>query len=102
MQKVGVVFSPEIPPDLEHASLIREEAFDWLDSRYTGVESFKTGDVLAMAGQQGKRWLIARLRERGIGNEELFGLPATADALTVCVSPLEGREVSGGCRYRRR
>ncbi len=83
MQKVDVVFSPEIPPDLEHASLIREEAFDWLDSRYTGVESFKTGDVLAMAGQQGKRWLIARLRERGIGNEELFGLPATADALTV-------------------
>ena len=83
MQKVDVVFSPGIPPDLEHASLIREEAFDWLDSRYTGVESFKTGDVLAMAGQQGKRWLIARLRERGIGNDELFGLPATADALTV-------------------
>ena len=77
------VFSPEVPPDLEHAPLIREEAFDWLDSNYPGVPSFTTGDVLRMAGEQGRRWLIGRLRSRGIGNEELFSMPATADALTV-------------------
>ena len=77
------VFSPEIPPDLEHASQIREEAFDWLDANYPGVPSFTTGNVLRMAGERGRRWLIARLRARGIGNEEEFSLPATADALTV-------------------
>ena len=77
------VFSPEDPPDLEHATHIREEAFDWLNTQYPGVRSFTTGDVLRMAGEEGRRWLIARLRSRGIGNEELFGLAATADALTV-------------------
>ena len=77
------VFSPEIPPDLEHASQIREEAFDWLDANYPGVPSFTTGNVLRMAGERGRRWLIARLRARGIGNEEEFSVPATADALTV-------------------
>ena len=91
MQKTGTpIFSPGVPPDLEHASNIREEAFDWLDSNYPGVESFKTGEVLAMVGERGRRWLIARLRERGIGNEELFGLPATADALTVLLLRSKG------------
>ena len=84
MQKLDAqVFSPEIPPDLEHASQIREEAFDWLDANYPGVPSFTTGNVLHMAGERGRRWLIGRLRARGIGNEEEFSLPATADALTV-------------------
>ena len=84
MQKtVTSVFSPEVPPDLEHVNLIREEAFDWLDTHYPGVLSFTTGHVLDMAGEHGRRWLIARLRARGIGNEEEFGLAATADALTV-------------------
>ena len=84
MQKLDTpVFSPEVPPDLEHASQIREEAFDWLESHYPGDVSFTTGNVLRMAGESSRRWLIARLRARGIGNEELFAKPATADALTV-------------------
>lgn len=78
-----LLFSPEVPPDLEHASLIREEALDWLETNYPGVLAFTTGDVLGMAGERGRRWLIARLRAGGIGNEELFSLPATSDALTV-------------------
>ena len=77
------VFNPEVPPDLEHAPLIREEAFDWLDTHYPGVISFTTGHVLGMAREHGRRWLIGRLRSRGIGNEEEFSQPATADALTV-------------------
>ena len=77
------VFSPDVPPDLENAPSIREEAFDWLDTHYPGASSFTSGQVLAMAGERDRRWLIARLREKGIGNEELFSLPATADALTV-------------------
>ena len=77
------VFSPEVPPDVGHAPLIREEAIDWLESRYAGVLSFSTGEILRMAGDQERRWLIGRLRENGIGNEEEFGLPAAADALTV-------------------
>ena len=77
------VFRPEVPPDLDHAPLIREEAFDWLDGHYPGVVSFTTGRVLRMAGEHGRRFLIARLRARGIGDEAEFSLPATADALTV-------------------
>ena len=74
MQKASTpVFGPEIPPDLEHARQIREEAFDWLDSNYPGVISFTTGDVLRMAGDSERRWLIGRLRKHGIGNEEEFG-----------------------------
>ena len=84
MQKQDtLVFNPEVPPDLEHASLIREEALDWLEANYPGVFSFTTGKVLHMAGEQRRRWLIGRLRAQGIGDEELFSLPATADALTV-------------------
>ena len=84
MQKQNtLLFSPEVPPDLEHASQIREEAFEWLDAHHPGDVSFTTGNVLHMAGESGRRWLITRLRARGIGNEELFGKPATADALTV-------------------
>ena len=79
----ATLFSPEVPPDLQHASLIREEAFDWLDTHFPGVITFATRDVLSMAGERGRRWLIARLRARGIGNEEQFSMPATADALTV-------------------
>ena len=84
MQKrYPLVYSPEIPPDLDHASQIREEALDWLETHFAGAISFTTGDVLRMAGEEGRRYLIARLRERNIGNEEEFSLPATADALTV-------------------
>ncbi len=82
MQKTAL-FNPGVPPDLDHAPQIREEAFDWLDSHHPGQLSFTTGEVLRMAGEQGRRWLIGRLRTRGIGDEELFSLPATADALTV-------------------
>ncbi len=84
MQKPdALVFSPELPPDLGHAAQIREEALDWLETHYPGAVSFTTGDVLRMAGEQGRRWLIARLRARDIGNEPEFSLPATADALTI-------------------
>lgn len=82
-QQVKLVFAPRIPPDLEHASLIREEAIDWLETHFPGTLSFSTGEVLSMAGETGRRWLISRLRARDIGNEEEFSLPATADALTV-------------------
>ncbi len=78
-----LVFRPELPPDLEHASHIREEAIDWLEIQFPGIPSFTTGAVLSMAGEKGRRWLITRLRMRNIGNEEFFSLPATADALTV-------------------
>ena len=77
------IFNPEVPADLEHAHQIRGEAFDWLDIRYPGVLSFTTGQVLRMVGEGHRRWLIARLRTRGTGNEELFSVPATADALAV-------------------
>ena len=84
MQKRDVlVFSPQIPPDIERAAPIREAAFEWLDTHHPGVLSFTTGEVLGMAGERGQRWLISRLRARGIGDEELFSLPATADALSV-------------------
>ncbi len=77
------VFNPEVPADLEHAYQIRGEAFDWLDTHYPGALSFTPGEVLRMAGERGRRWLIARLRTRGIGNEELFSVLSTADALAV-------------------
>ncbi|UCC16596.1 MAG: tetratricopeptide repeat protein [Dehalococcoidales bacterium] len=77
------IFNPEIPPDLEHASLIREEALDWLETSYGGAMSFSTGEVLRMAGESGRRWLIARLRAHNVGNEAEFSVPDTADALAV-------------------
>ena len=77
------VFRPGIPPDLDHAPLIREEAIDWLETHFPGVLSFPSGAVLRMAGESERRWLIRRLRDRDIGNEEEFSMPATADALTV-------------------
>ena len=76
-------FKPDIPPDLEQAPLIREEALDWLATRHAGKQSFTTSEVLHMAGDPGRRWLIARLREHDIGDEAEFSLPDTADALTV-------------------
>ena len=76
-------FNPEIPPDLDHASLIREEALDWLETYFPGTLSFPTGEVLHMAGEPGRRWLIARLRGHNIGNEAEFSLPDTADALAI-------------------
>ena len=77
------VFSPEIPPDLDHASLIREEALDWLETTHGGTVSFSTGEVLRMGGETGRRWLISRLRGHNIGNEVEFSIPDTADALAV-------------------
>ena len=77
------VFNPDIPPDLEHAPLIREEALDWLETRYPGSRTFTTSQVLRMGGEPDRRWLIARLRASNIGNESEFNLVDTADALTV-------------------
>ena len=82
-QSTSNVFSPEVPSDVEHASEIRGEAFDWLDAHYPGAMSFTTGDVLRMAGEHERRWLIPRLRKHGIGEPKTFSAPATADALTV-------------------
>jgi len=82
-KNITSVFSPEIPPDLEHAPLIREEALDWLETSYAGTMSFSTGEVLQMAGETGRRWLIARLRGHNIGNEAEFSVPDTADALAI-------------------
>lgn len=84
MAKTGSLkFNPEIPPDLEHASLIREEALDWLETSFSGTLTFSTGEVLRMAGDPEKRWLISRLRGHNIGNEAEFNLPDTADALAI-------------------
>jgi hypothetical protein len=84
MQKRDVpVFSPEVLPDRDHAPQIREEALDWLETHCPGAISFTTGEVLRMAGEPGRRWLITRLRAHGIGDEEPISMPAAADALTV-------------------
>jgi hypothetical protein len=79
----ATVFSPDIPPDIEHAAMVREEALDWLERNQSGVHEFTSGQVLRMAGEQERRWLVTRLRDKGIGDTELFNLPDTADALTV-------------------
>lgn len=76
------VFNPGVPPDVGHAGLIRAEASDWLDTHHPGVRSFSAGDVLAMAGERNRRYLIGRLRKQGIGNTEMFSVPDTAVALT--------------------
>lgn len=77
------VFRTDLPPDLEHAAMIREEALDWLENQFPGTHSFSTGDLLQMAGEQGRRWLISRLRANDIANESEVDLSATADGLTV-------------------
>ncbi|MDP6668043.1 MAG: hypothetical protein QF357_11725, partial [Dehalococcoidia bacterium] len=70
-QQLEIVFNPRIPPDIQHAPLIREEAIDWLETNHPGVLSFTTGQMLQMAGEKkDRRWLIGRLRTKGIGNEE--------------------------------
>ncbi|MDP6453696.1 MAG: hypothetical protein QF898_10340 [SAR202 cluster bacterium] len=79
----AMIFNPDVPPDLEHAALIREEAFDWLDTNRTGVLSFTAPEVLTMAGEQHRRWLISRLRKQGIGKQREFTKRETADVLTV-------------------
>ena len=83
LKTVAPVFSPDIPPDLDHASQIRGGAFNWLDMHYPGIREFDTGAVLDMAGERERRWLITRLRKQGIGNQELFDIPNTVDALAV-------------------
>ena len=82
-QTTSTVFSPEVPSDIEHAYEIRGEALDWLEAHYPGAVSFTTGDVLRMAGDHERRWLIPRLRKHGIGEQRTFSTLATADALAV-------------------
>ena len=77
------VFSPDVPADLEHASVVREEALDWLESAHPEATSLSASEVLRMAGEQGRRWLATRLRKNGIGEEESFSPHSAADALTV-------------------
>ena len=50
-KKTLKVFSLQIPPDLEQAPLIREEALDWLETQYTNQHSFTTAEVLQMAAK---------------------------------------------------
>ncbi|MCH8911446.1 MAG: hypothetical protein IH867_12020 [Chloroflexi bacterium] len=83
-QQTEIVFNPGFPPDIQHGPLIREEAIDWLETNHPGVISFTTGQILRMAGEKKeRRWLIGRLRQKGIGTDELFTLPSAADALAV-------------------
>ena len=63
--------------------MIREEVLDWLEIQFSGIHSFSTGELLQMAREKGRRWLISRLRTHDIANEAEIGVPATADALTV-------------------
>ena len=76
------VFNPGVPPDVDHAGLIRAEASDWLDIHHPGVREFSAGNVLAMAGERERRYLIGRLRKQDIGNTEMFSVSDTAVALT--------------------
>ena len=76
-------FSPQIPPDLEHAPLVREEALDWLERRFPRDHTFSSGELLRMAGDQERRWLIPRLRAHGIAESKEIGHTDAADALTV-------------------
>ena len=56
MQRTNVgAFSPDIPPNLEHAGLIREEAFEWLGTHYGDRQTFGGADVLRMAGERERR-----------------------------------------------
>ena len=82
-EQLPPVFSPEIPADIEHAPLIREEALDWLETHHAGDRVFTTGELLAMAGERKRRWLISRLRAHGIADEAEISIPAAADALAV-------------------
>ena len=77
------VFSPDIPPDLEHAALIREEAFEWLELQQPGAREFAPGELLRMSGDAGRRDLITRIRQRGIGNQDAFSIEHAADALAI-------------------
>ena len=77
------LFGPDIPPDVEHAAQIREEALDWMERHFPVGQTFSTGDILRMSGEQERRWLISRLQEHGIADETEMGAPAVADALAV-------------------
>ena len=77
------MFAPEIPADVEHVPLIREEALDWLETHHAGDRVFTTGELLAMAGERQRRWLISRLRAHGIADEAEITIPEAADALAV-------------------
>ena len=96
------VFRTDLPPDLEHAAMIREEALDWLENQFPGTHSFSTGDLLQMAGEQGRRWLVSRLRANDIANESEVDLSATADGLTVLfLRSRGGLPAAKPCRQRR-
>ena len=79
-EQLPSVFSPDIPADVEHAPLIREEALDWLETHHPGDRVFTTGELLAMAGERQRRWLISRLRAHGIADQAEISIPAAADA----------------------
>ena len=70
-------------PSCGHGRLIREEALDWLETRHAGDRVFTTGELLAMAGERQRRWLISRLRAQGIADQAETSIPAAADALAV-------------------
>jgi tetratricopeptide (TPR) repeat protein len=84
MLKSGIpAFRLDVPADLDHVAEIRMGTFHWLDQHYQGVRSFDTGTVLGIIGERKRRWLIKRLRDKGIGNQEEFDLPSAVDALAV-------------------
>ena len=78
----------DLPPDLEHAAMIREEVLDWLEEKFPDTHTFSTGELLQMVREQGRRWLISRLRTHDIANEaEIFDL-----CLELCDRLLEIKE----------
>lgn len=77
------VFAVDAPADVEQASLIREEAIDWLESRFSVDHQFRPRDILAFAGESERRWLLPRLRAQGLIQHETVSLAEAADALAV-------------------
>ena len=81
--KAFPLFQPAVPGNAEHAPLIRQEALDWLETHFSEMRTFSASNVLQMAGEQSRRWLMTRIRAQGIGQSDEMPPTEAADALTV-------------------
>ena len=81
--KGSPLFQPAVPGNAEHAPLIRQEALDWLETHFSEMRTFSASNVLQMAGEQSRRWLMTRIRAQGIGQSDEMPPTEAADALTV-------------------
>lgn len=77
------VFAPNTPADIQHSRLIREEALDWLERVRPGIRKFSNSDVLELTGEGGRRWLIHRMRERGLVQSDQLDTSETATAIAI-------------------